>query len=156
MLQCEPIPKTHSIGENMKRMNLEPNSNAFCTSHSGLVLAGACINRHDDLGRQGGQGVRSLPEVDILRSYFGWLCLGPRDYQAITTMGEDDYFKKVLGIGRIASIERLRQRVDEAASDLVPVIARYSRTMLKRLKAPVTGYRNGLVPLDAESSPRTQ
>ena len=40
----------------MKRLILEQSSKESYASHSGLVLAGACINRYSDLGRQGGQG----------------------------------------------------------------------------------------------------
>ena len=69
-------------------------------------------------------------------------------------MREDDYFKQALGIGRMPSVERLRQRLDEAGADLVPVVHRSSRTMLKQLKAPITGYRNGLVPLDMDVFPQ--
>ncbi len=141
----------------MKRMILEQSSEEFYTSHSGLVLAGACINRYSDLSRHVGRVVKGsdhIAEIDILRSYLGLLCLGKNDYQAIAAMREDDYFKQALGIGRIPSVERLRQRLDEAGDALIPVINRSSRTMLKRLKAPITGYRSGLVPLDVDVFPQ--
>ena len=141
----------------MKRMILEQSSEEFYTSHSGLVLAGACINRYSDLGRSVGRvakGSDHIAEIDILRSYLGLLCLGKSDYQAIAAMREDDYFKQALGIGRMPSVERLRQRLDEAGAELIPVINRSSRTMLKRLKAPITGYRSGLVPLDVDVFPQ--
>lgn len=141
----------------MKRLILEQSSEEFYTSHSGLALAGACINRYSDLGSHVGRVVKGsdhIAEIDILRSYLGLLCLGKSDYQAIVAMREDDYFKQALGIDRIPSVERLRQRLDEAGADLVPVIHRSSRTMLKRLKAPITGYRNDLVPLDVDVFPQ--
>jgi hypothetical protein len=141
----------------MKRLILEQSSEEFYTSHSGLALAGACINRYSDLGRYVGRvakGSDHIAEIDILRSYLGLLCLGKSDYQAIAAMREDDYFKEALGIGRMPSVERLRQRLDEAGTSLVPVIDRSSRTMLKRLKAPITGYRSGLIPLDVDVFPQ--
>ncbi len=141
----------------MKRMILEQSSEEFYTSHSGLVLAGACINRYSDLGRSVGRvakGSDHIAEIDILRCYLGLLCLGKSDYQAIAAMREDDYFKQALGIGRMPSVERLRQRLDEAGVELIPVVNRSSRTMLKRLKAPITGYRSGLVPLDVDVFPQ--
>jgi hypothetical protein len=95
-----------------------------------------------------------IAEVDILRSYLGLLCLGKSDYQAITAMQEDEYFKRALGIVRMPSVERLRQRLDEAGATLVPVINRCSRTMIKRLNAPITGYKSGLVPLDVDVFPQ--
>jgi hypothetical protein len=141
----------------MKRIILEQSSEEFYTSHSGLVLAGACINRYSDLGRHVGRVVKGndhIAEIDILRSYLGLLCLGKSDYQAIAAMREDDYFKQALGIGRMPSVERLRQRLDEAGAELIPVINQSSRTMLKRLKAPITGYRSGFVPLDVDVFPQ--
>lgn len=141
----------------MKRLILEQSSDEFYTSHSGLALAGACINRYSDLGQSVGRvtkGSDHIAEIDILRSYLGLLCLGKSDYQAIAAMREDDYFKEALGIGRMPSVERLRQRLDEAGTALVPVINRCTRTMLKRLKAPITGYRNGLIPLDVDVFPQ--
>jgi hypothetical protein len=141
----------------MKRLILEQSSEEFYTSHSGLALAGACINRYSDLGRYVGRvakGSDHIAEIDILRSYLGLLCLGKSDYQAIAAMREDDYFKQALGIGRLPSVERLRQRLDEAGGGLVQIIHRSSRTMLKRLKAPISGCRNGLVPLDVDVFPQ--
>ena len=141
----------------MKRLILEQRSEEFYTSHSGLALAGACINRYSDLGRSVGRvakGSDHIAEIDILRSYLGLLCLGKSDYQAIAAMREDDYFKEALGIGRMPSVERLRQRLDEAGYDLIPVVNRSSRTMLKRLKAPISGYKTDLVPLDVDVFPQ--
>ena len=141
----------------MKRLILEQSGEEFYTSHSGLALAGVCIDRYSDLGRHVGRvakGSDHIAEIDILRSYLGLLCLGKCNYQAIAAMREDGYFKQARGIGRIPSAERLRQRLDEAGGDLVPVINRSSRTMVKRLNAPISGYRNGLVPLDVDVFPQ--
>ena len=109
----------------MKRLIIEQSDDEFYTSHSGLALVGACINRYSDLGRQVGRLAGSsgqIAEIDILRSYLGLLCLGKSDFQAITGMRDDEYFKQSLGIGRLPSAERLRQRLDEgAAAGLVPL-----------------------------------
>ena len=109
----------------MKRLIIEQSDDEFYTSHSGLALVGACLNRYSDLGRQVGRLAGSsgqIAEIDILRSYLGLLCLGKSDFQAITGMRDDEYFKQSLGIGRLPSAERLRQRLDEgAAAGLVPL-----------------------------------
>ena len=55
----------------MKRMILEQSNEEFYTSHSGLALVGACINRHSELGRYVGRSARGsdqIAEIDILRS----------------------------------------------------------------------------------------
>jgi hypothetical protein len=141
----------------MKRFILEQSNDEFYTSHSGLALVGACINHYSDLGRtlgQVGKGSDHITEIDIIRSYLGLLCLGKSDYQAITAKRDDEYFKQALGIGRIASAERLRQRLDEAGAALIPVIVKGARTMLKRLKVPISGYEKGPVPLDIDVFPQ--
>ena len=124
----------------MKRLIIEQSDDEFYTSHSGLALAGACINRHSDLGRQVGRlsrGGGQIADIDILRSYLGLLCLGKSDFQAITGMRDDDFFQQALGIGRVPSTERLRQRLDEAAADgLIPLVFRSSQSMLKQLGVP--------------------
>ena len=38
----------------MKQLILKQSNDEFSTSHSGLALIGACINRYSDLGRQVG------------------------------------------------------------------------------------------------------
>ena len=90
----------------MKRLIIEQSDGEFYTSHSGLGLVGACINRHSDLSRQVGRlsrGNGQIADIDILRSYLGLLCLGKSDFQAITGMRGDGYFQQALGIGRIPS-----------------------------------------------------
>ena len=142
----------------MKRLIIEQSDGEFYTSHSGLGLVGACINRHSDLGRQVGRlsrGNGQIADIDILRSYLGLLCLGKSDFQAITGMRGDGYFQQALGIGRIPSTERLRQRLDEAAANgLIPLVSRSSQSMLKQLSVKVSGYADGLVPLDVDVFPQ--
>ena len=142
----------------MKRLILQQSNDEFYTSHSGLALIGACINHYSDLGRQVGRLAGSsgqIAEIDILRSYLGLLCLGKSDFQAITSMRDDKYFQHALGIGRLPSAERMRQRLDEgAATGLVPLVAHSSRTMLKQLGVKVSGYPGGLVPLDVDVFPQ--
>ena len=95
----------------MKRLIIEQSNDEFYTSHSGLALAGACINRHSDLGRQVGRlsrGGGQIADIDILRSYLGLLCLGKSDFQGITGMLDDMYFRQSLGISRVPSAERMR------------------------------------------------
>lgn len=141
----------------MKRIDLEQSNEEFYTSHSGLALAGACINRYSDLGRhigRVGQGSGHISEPDIFRSYLGLLCLGKTDYQAIDAMRDDLFFLEALGIKRIPSAERLRQRLDAAGARMIPAIIKCSHTMLKQLKVTVSSVIPGLVPLDVDVFPQ--
>lgn len=141
----------------MKRMDLEQSNEEFYTSHSGLALAGACINRYSDLSRHIGrvdQGSSYISEPDIFRSYLGLLCLGKSDYQAINAMRDDLFFLEALGIDRIPSAERLRQRLDAAGATMIPTIVKCSHTMLKQLQVKVSSVSPGLVPLDVDVFPQ--
>ena len=142
----------------MKRLILEQSSDEFYTSHSGLALVGACINRYSDLSRRAGRqsrGTEQISDIDILRSYLGLLSMGKSDFQAVTAMQGDDYFKHALAINRLPSAETLRQRLDAAAtSGLIPQVFRATHTMLKQLGVKVSGCGNGLVPLDVDVFPQ--
>ena len=95
----------------MKRLIIEQSDDEFYTSHSGLALVSACINRYSDLERQVGRlsrGNGQIADIDILRSYLRLLCLGKSDFQAITSMCDDDFFQQALGIGRLPPTEHLR------------------------------------------------
>lgn len=141
----------------MKRFILEQSDDEFYTSHSGLALAGLCINRYADLSRVAGRKmekkVNIISHADLLRSYLGLLCLGKSDYEAVTAMRDDDYFKNSLGITNVPSAERLRQRLDEHADQYLEVAQRCSVAMLKMGKAHLTPLDTGHIPLDADVFP---
>lgn len=141
----------------MKRFILEQSDDEFYTSHSGLALVGLCINRYSDLsrvvGRKIGNSNNLISHTDLLRSYLGLLCLGKSDYEAITSMREDDYFKDSLGITNVPSAERLRQRLDEEAEVYLSIAQKCSVSMLKKGKAHITALDTGHVPLDADVFP---
>ncbi len=141
----------------MKRFILEQSDDEFYTSHSGLALVGLCINRFSKLsqviGRTMEQRGNIISHTDLLRSYLGLLCLGKSDYEAITSMREDDYFKSSLGITNVPSAERLRQRLDEQAENYLAVAEKCSVAMLKNSKAQLTGLDTGHIPLDADVFP---
>ena len=99
------------------------------------------------------RGQDKISHPDIVRSMLGLLCLGKSDYEAITAMRSDEYFKQSLGIGNVPSAERLRQRLDQDADTLLPIIKECSVAMLKKGKVPVTALDTGHVPLDADVFP---
>lgn len=141
----------------MKRFILEQSDDEFYTSHSGLALVGLCINRYADLSRAAGHKMENkanlISHSDVLRSYLGQLCLGKSDYEAVTAMRDDDYFKNSLGITNVPSAERLRQRLDEHAEDYLAVAQKCSVDMLKRGKAHLTALDTGHIPIDADVFP---
>lgn len=141
----------------MKRFILEQSDDEFYTSHSGLALVGLCINRYSNLSRETGRKMNNsgnlISNTDLLRSYLGLLCLGKSDYEAITGMREDDYFKNSLGITNVASAERLRQRFDEDPQKFLQIAQKASIELLKNGKAHLTALDTGHIPLDADVFP---
>ena len=141
----------------MKRFILEQSDDEFYTSHSGLALAGLCMNKYGNLSRVAGRKMKNngnlISDADILRSYIGLLCIGKSDYEAITSMREDEYFKHSLGITNVPSAERLRQRLDEEAENYLSVAQKCSVDMLKKGKAQLTALDTGHIPLDADVFP---
>ena len=97
--------------------------------------------------------------MDILTCFLGLLCLGRSDYEAVAARRGDAWFKEALGLDRVPSPECLRQRLDEMARNeaLVAALARGSLELLRRLRAPVTGYGRdlgGMVALDVDVTPQ--
>jgi len=142
----------------MKRFILEQSDDEFYTSHSGLALAGLCINRYSELswvaGRKMKKNTHLISHSDLLRSYLGLLCLGKSDYEAVTEKRDDDHFKSALGIiTNVPSVERLRQRLDEHAQEYLTVAHKCSVTLLKKGKAHLTALDTGHIPLDADVFP---
>lgn len=142
----------------MKRLIIEKSDDEFYTSHSGLALAGLCINRYSDLSSRIGRAMDDssnvISQMDILRSYIGLLCLGKSDFEALADMREDEYFRHAMGIETVPSIERLRQRMDETATVMTPLMFKSSVTMLRRANVQITGLITGHIPLDIDVFPQ--
>lgn len=141
----------------MKRFIIEKSDDEFYTSHSGLALAGLCVNRYARLSSAIGRAMKNsgkvIADADILRSYLGLLCLGKSDYQAVTGVRNDDYFKNALGITSVPSAERLRQRLDEDAKQFLPVVKKCSVDMLHKGKVALCPVDTGHIPLDPDVFP---
>ena len=146
----------------MRRIKVEQSAKETYTAHPGLALVGRCIGLCRDMREQVGRlerGRHSFSSMDILTCFLGLLCLGKSDYEAVAARRGDDWFKEALGLDRVPSPECLRQRLDEMARNeaLVAALARGSLELLRRLRAPVTGYGRdfgGMVPLDIDVTPQ--
>ena len=94
----------------MQRFIIEQ-SEAGLTSHSGLALAGAALSQYTTLAQRATESIpqlRGIAHADILRSYIGLLCLGKNDFEAVSNVHEDDFFRTAMGIETIPSTETLR------------------------------------------------
>ena len=137
----------------MKRFIIEPSDQEFYTSHSGLALVGLALNRHTELTQALKKAIaqrHGISHGDIAKSYLGLLCLGKSDFEAVSNVRDAPFFLRALGIGRVPSAERLRQRLDEHATTMLPVIDETNVAFLAQAKVPVSPMPLGHVALDID------
>lgn len=140
----------------MKRFILEQSDTEFYTSHSGLALVGLCLNQYGQLNQALEKGIplrHGIAHADMIKSYMGTLCLGKSDFEAIENHRDDDYFKAALAIQQVPSSARLRQRLDEHADALLPIMYQSSLDFLVYAQVPVTPLTTGHVALDIDVYP---
>lgn len=92
----------------MKKIIIEQSDKELYTGHSGLGLIGLLLNDHTTLIRRASQSVPGNPSVsheDVLKSYIGLLALGKSDFEAVSAMRRDEWFKSSLGIRKAPSAE---------------------------------------------------
>ena len=140
----------------MKRFILEQSKTEIYTSHSGLSLIGLCLNRFTSLGSTLAQSIplrHGISHFDIVKSFVGLLSIGKSDFDAVEAFRKDPYFKESLGIDHVASSARLRQRLDENAAAMLPLIYQSAVDFVVNAKAPVTPLSTGHVALDIDVFP---
>jgi len=139
----------------MRRFQIEQSTTEFYTSHSGLALVGLALNRHTSLKKD----LRSVPKrhgipnIELIRTYVGQLSVGKSDFDAVENVRKDRYFKQALGILQISSSARLRQRFNEDARALIPIIDDAKIDFIKSTNAPITPLSTGHVALDMDGFP---
>ena len=149
----------------MRRFEIMQSDTDTTTSHAGLALAGRAL----DLTRLA-VDLATIPQrhgishADCIRSYIGLLCTGKSDFDAIENKRDDAFFATALGIGRVPSSPSLRQRFDEHASALIPIIDQASIDFVSNVRGRVTPVvvtygsrvrpiRQRYVPLDMDVFP---
>lgn len=140
----------------MKRFILEQSETETLTSHSGLALAGLFLNRFVDLDGALEQAIplrHGVSHGDLTKVYVGLLCLGKSDFEAVENFRDDRYFQDVLGIDRMPSSARLRQRFDDHAQAMLEVLYESSIGILENAEVPVTPLAMGHVALDIDVFP---
>ncbi len=123
----------------MRRFDIVQSDTDELTSHSGLALVGRAL-RHTDLDRD----LQTIPlrhgiaHADCVKSYVGLLCTAKSDFDAIENRRQDAFFKEALDVAKVPSAPSLRQRFDEHASDMIPIVDAASTDLLVAVGAPVT------------------
>ena len=89
----------------MKRFILEQSASEFYTSHSGLALVGQALLRYTDLKKQARTIPKrhGIPNIELIRTFTGLLCLGKSDFESVENARGDRYFREALGIKQMPS-----------------------------------------------------
>jgi len=127
-------------------------------SHSGLAMVGALLagtkfrERVDAADSKGSRNGR-IPNIDILVTVIGLLCLGKTDFAAVEEFRDDEFFKRSLELKRVPSEETLRQRMDEMGISAENIIQEISAEMVRRFAPAITPCWGEMAPLDLDVSP---
>ena len=108
----------------MRTFTLQQSKTEVYTPHGGLALVGHCLNRHTSLPQTARTVVKrhGIPNIDLIRTYLGLITLGKSDFEAVESARTDPFFKSAMGIKQSPSSARLRQRFDEDAQALTPLL----------------------------------
>jgi hypothetical protein len=131
------------------------------SSHSGLALIGALINRsqlRDRLDQTLLIGCKEpkISHADMVCAMTGLLCLGKPDYDAIEPFRDDFFFSQSLGLKACPSSPALRQRIDVIGNAFDAIIKEESADLVRRAApqiSPVQTSCGDFVPFDVDVSP---
>lgn len=139
----------------MRTFKLQQSNTEVYTPHGGLALVGRCLNRHTSLIKTARTVVKrhGIPNIDLIRTYLGLITLGKSDFEAVESVRTDPFFKSAMGIKQAPSSARLRQRFDEDAQALTPLLNDASVEFLQSVEAPVSPLAMGHVALDIDVFP---
>jgi hypothetical protein len=140
----------------MRKFGIEQSRTETYTPTAGLALVGHCVNRHTSLAKTARSIPKrhGIPNIDLFRTYLGLLCVGKSDFEAAEAMRFDPFFKHGLGIKQSPSAPRLRQRFDEDAEAIIPLIDAASVEFVASVQAPITALSTGHVALDMDVFPQ--
>lgn len=139
----------------MRKFKLVQSKTEVITPHGGLALIGHCINQMTSLHKTSRDVAKrhGIANIDLIRTYTGLVCLGKSDFEAVEQARNDPYFKAAMGIKQSPSSARLRQRFDEDAVNLLPLLSSASVEFLQNASVPLTGLSTGHIPLDMDVFP---
>ena len=128
------------------------------SSHSGLALAGAILDRSSIRKRLDGVVLpeHPFPEIghgEVATAMMGLICVGKPDFDAIETFRDDPFFIQSLGLDSVPSSPTLRQRLDSAKGAFNDIILEESAGVVGRLAPAITPCHDKLVAVDIDVSP---
>ena len=139
---------------------IEQSESEIYTPTAGLSFVGHALDRKKTLRKTLSKVVRrhGIPNIDLVRVYAGILATGKSDFDAVENVRDDDFFRLSMGIGQMPSSSRLRQRFDEDAAALTPLIDDSLAEIVANMEVSVTPLPKRLdkhrhVPLDIDVFP---
>ena len=123
----------------MRRFEIVRSDTDTLTSHSGLALVGRALG-HTRLERDLAMIPlrHGIPHADCVKSYVGLLSTAKSDFDAIENRREDAFFRAALDVEKVPSAPSLRQRFDEHASAMIPIVDAAATDFIASVGAPVT------------------
>jgi len=131
------------------------------SSHSGLALIGALLNR-TRLKERLLETVLpycrepKISHSDIIYAATGLMCLGKPDYDAIEPFRDSPFFTQSLGMDNCPSSATLRQRLEAVKGGFDTILKEESARVVKNTAVDITGVstsKGELIPLDIDVSP---
>ena len=132
--------------------------NEYLSSHSGLALAGAILNRSRireqlDMVMLPGHPFPAISHGEVATAMIGLICLGKPDFDAIEAFRDDSFFLQSLDLDSVPSSPTLRQRLDSAHGAFNDIILKESALVVGRLAPAITPCHNNMVAVDIDVSP---
>jgi len=132
--------------------------NEQLSSHSGLALAGAILDRirireRLDMVMLPEHPFPEISHGEIATAMIGLICLGKPDFDAIEAFRDDPFFLQSLGLDSVPSSPTLRQRLDSARGAFNDIILKESAGVVGRLAPAITPCHGNLVAVDIDVSP---
>lgn len=122
------------------KLKIEQSDTELYTPVAGLYFIGHAINQKTALKKtlRSVSKRHGIPNIELIRAYSGLLATGKSDFEAVENIRNDDWFQQCVGIRQMPSASRLRQRFDEDAAALTPLIEDSLAEVVVNLDAPVT------------------
>lgn len=148
---CKHMPVIYSVKE----------GNESLSSHSGLALVGALINRTQLRNRLNATQLICcdspvICHADIVSATIGLLCLGKPDFQAIELFRKNLFFSQCLGLINCPSSPTLRQRIDLIGDAFDHIVKEESADLIRQIAPLISAVETmcgRFVPLDIDVSP---
>jgi len=131
------------------------------SSHTGLSLVGALLERTDLKGRLSAVELLRcqkpmISHSDMVFTIVGLQCIGKPDYDAIEPFREDPFFIQSLGLDQCPSSSALRQRLDVVGNAFDSIIKEESAGLIRSTAPEIRAVSTSgglMVPLDLDVSP---